>query len=152
MKFVVEPIERDADVVDFSHAIIVLAVAQAGTPKVEAQHGHAEAVQRLHRVEDHLVVQRASVFGMWVADQGRVGGVGRAGVQQRLELAGGTVQEKGSNDVRSFRHGYRVQRGNLRRFAPDGRGRPSLQDLRSEMETRLSVERRASSPVLLRAC
>jgi hypothetical protein len=110
MKFLLEPIERGADVVDFSCALVVLAMAQAGAAKVEAQHGHPEAVQGLHRVEDDFVVQRASVLGMWVADQGRVRGVGRAGVQQRLELAGGTVQEKGSDDVRGVRHGYRVQR------------------------------------------
>ena len=107
MKLVIEPVERGADVFDFSHAVVVLAVAQARAAKVEAQHGHAESIQRFHRVKDDLVVQRASVFGMRVADQGRVGGIRRAGVQESFELPGRAVQEEGSNRVRGFRHGYK---------------------------------------------
>jgi len=45
-------------------------------------------------MEYDFVVQRASVFGMRVADQGGMRRVGRSGVQLSLKLAGGAVQEK----------------------------------------------------------
>ena len=56
MKFRIEPIERRADVVDFSVPVIVFSVAQSSTTEIEAQHRKTEAIQRLHRMKHDFVV------------------------------------------------------------------------------------------------
>ena len=60
MKLRVEPVQSDSNIFDFSSPAIVLALAQAGAAEIEAQNRKSEAVQRLHRVEDDLVVQRSA--------------------------------------------------------------------------------------------
>jgi hypothetical protein len=61
-------------------------------------------------VEDDLVVQGPAADGMRMADNGGVGGVGRAGVQQSFEPAGRAVEEQGTDGGGGFWHAYRVQR------------------------------------------
>ena len=56
-----EPVKRSADVVDLADATRVLAFAKSRPAEVEAQHGKSEAVERFHRVEDDLVVQRPAI-------------------------------------------------------------------------------------------
>ena len=75
-EFAFQPVERGADVFDFANAVGVLAFAQTGAAKVEAEHGKSKAVQRLHGVEDDFVVQRSSIERMRMADQGGMGCVG----------------------------------------------------------------------------
>ena len=90
----VEPVERRADVVDFAVAVVVFALAQSGSAEVEAQHGKAEAVQRLHGVEDDLVVQRPAEQRMRMADQRCVRRVVGARVEQRFEASRRTVEKQ----------------------------------------------------------
>lgn len=104
MELAVEPVERGADVVLFALAGIVNAFAQSGAAEVEAQDGQAEGLEGLHRVVDHLVVQGASAQRVRMADEGGKGGIGRAGIEERFEPAGGGAEivdgaEGGGGDV-----------------------------------------------------
>ena len=56
MEFVIHPIERRTDVVDFTVAIVVFALAQSGSAKVEPQHRKAKTVQRVLTVKYNLVM------------------------------------------------------------------------------------------------
>ena len=56
----VEPVERSPDVIDFAIALVVFALAQSRSTKVEAQHGKSKTVQRLHGMEHNFVVQRSA--------------------------------------------------------------------------------------------
>lgn len=69
MEFLIEPVERNADVVGFAVTMRMLTMAEPSTPEVEAQHGKSETIEGLHRVENDLVVQRAAVDRVWMADQ-----------------------------------------------------------------------------------
>jgi len=90
----IEPIERSADIFDFAIAVVVFALAQSGSPKVEAQHREAEVVDRFHGVEDDLVVQRSAEQWMRMTDQRRVRRVISSGVEQGFETSRGTVEEE----------------------------------------------------------
>jgi hypothetical protein len=83
-----QPIDGSVHVLDFA-ASVMLALAEAGAAKVEAQHGKPEAegwvVEHLHGAVDDLVVHGPAAHGMRMADQGGEGGMGQAFVQQRLE-------------------------------------------------------------------
>ena len=72
-------------------------LAQAGAAEIETEHGESEAVQSFHGVEDDFVVQRAAEHGMGMADEGGVGGVRGAGVEQGFEASGGAVEEEGAD-------------------------------------------------------
>jgi hypothetical protein len=72
MEFLIEPVERSTDIVDFAMPLRMSTVAEASTAKVEAQHRESETVEGLHGVEDDLVMQRAAVDRVWMADQRRV--------------------------------------------------------------------------------
>ena len=61
MEFVVEPVERCADIVHFPGTMVVTSFAQPRPAKVEAQHREAKAVQRLHSVVNDLIVQGAPI-------------------------------------------------------------------------------------------
>ncbi len=54
----IEPVERGANVVDFPIAVVMFALAQSSSTKVEAQHRKTKTVQCLHGVKDDFVVQR----------------------------------------------------------------------------------------------
>ena len=84
MKLLIEPVERGADVVDFSDSMIVLSLAEPGSAKIEPQYRKPEAVQRLHRVEHDLVVQRACIYRMRMANDSRVRRALRSAIEQRL--------------------------------------------------------------------
>jgi len=86
----VQPVERRAKVFRFAASLVVLAGAQSCSPEVEAQHGKAKAVQRLHGVKHDLVVQRPTEQRMGMADQRGMRGASGAGVEQRLHAPGGT--------------------------------------------------------------
>jgi len=75
-EFTFEPVEGGPDVFDFSDAVCVLALAQAGAAEIEAEHGKSEIVERFHGVEDDFVVQRSSIERMRMTDQGSVRRVG----------------------------------------------------------------------------
>ena len=90
----VEPVERSADVIDFAVALIVFALAQSRSAKVEAQHGKAKTVQRLHGVEHDFVVQRSAKQRMRMADQRRMSGVRGSRVEQRFQASSGTVEKQ----------------------------------------------------------
>ncbi len=80
MVFGVEPVERGADIVDFGIAMIVFSVTQSGSAKVEAQHGKAKTIQRLHSVEYDFVVQGPAEQRMRMTDHRSVRGAVGAGV------------------------------------------------------------------------
>jgi hypothetical protein len=104
VKLGVEPVQRSLHVFDFSSAVIVFSLAQAGPAKVKAQHGKPEAVQRLHRVEDDLVVQSSAKQGMRMANHGGMSGVGCACVEQRFQPPGGAWEEQRADGGARGRH------------------------------------------------
>jgi hypothetical protein len=85
VKFVIQPVERRADVVDFAGAIVMLTLTESSTAKIEAQHGKTKTVQRLHGVKHDFVVQRTAKERMRMANDRCMGRVFRAGIQQRLK-------------------------------------------------------------------
>src|ERR1700733_1695714 len=89
----VEPIERDADVLDFSDPMLMFALAQSRSAEVEAQHGKAKAVQRLHGVKHDFVVQRSSKQGMRMADQRCMTCLLCSGVEERFQASRRTVEK-----------------------------------------------------------
>lgn len=91
----VEPVERSTDVIDFAVALVVFALAQSRSPKVEAQHGKAKTVERLHGVEHNFVVQRSAKEWMWMADQSGMSGVSGSGIQQRFQASCRTIEKQG---------------------------------------------------------
>ena len=72
----------------------MLAVAESGAAEVEAKDGKAEAVQRLHGVEDNLVVQRPAKQRVRMANERGMPSINRPSVQQRLQASRGTVDEE----------------------------------------------------------
>ena len=68
MKFVLQPLKSDANVVNLSNTIRMLAFAEAGPPEIETQNGKPKVVQRLHRVKYDFVVQGAAKKRMRMAD------------------------------------------------------------------------------------
>lgn len=96
-KLLVEPVDRDADVVSFAATVIMFALTQPGAAKIEAQHGKSETVQGFHGVEDDFIVQRASEERMGMADERGMGGVLRPDVEQGFQTSGGTGKEKRLN-------------------------------------------------------
>src|SRR5580692_1869050 len=90
----VEPVKCGADIVDFAVALVVLAYAQSGSTKVEAQHGKPKTVQRLHGVEYDFVVQRPAEQRVRMADERRMRGVGCSRVEQRLQASGRTFEKQ----------------------------------------------------------
>lgn len=91
MKFPVEPIECGADIVHLPTRMVVVALAQPGAAKVEAQHWKTKAVQRLHGVKDDLVMEGAAEQGVGMANQRRVRGLVGASVEQGFEPPARTV-------------------------------------------------------------
>src|SRR5207248_6591660 len=87
VKLGVEPIERCAHVLDLAAALVMFALAEPSTAKVEAQGRESKAVQRLHGSKHNLVMHGAAEHGMRMADQRGMGSVGGAGIEQRFQLS-----------------------------------------------------------------
>ena len=94
MKFIIEPVERRAHIIDLAIAIVMLTLTESSTAKIEAQHGKTKTVQRLHGVKRDFVVQRATKQRMRMANDRGMGRVLRARVEQRLQPASGPVEKK----------------------------------------------------------
>jgi hypothetical protein len=99
VKILLEPIEGGFDVILFASALIVRAFAEAGAAKVEAKDGKAEGGEGLHGVIDDLVVHGAAASGVRVADDGGVGCVVAAGVEERFEVAGRAAKIVDGSDL-----------------------------------------------------
>ena len=84
-------------------------------------------VESLHRVEHYLVVQRASVERVGVADDGGVGGIRGAGVEEGFELPGGAGQEERADGGGGFGHGVEYKGGERHQA---GAARPAGGDAR----------------------
>ena len=93
-EFFFQPVEGSAHIFDFSHAVGVLAFAQAGAAEVETKDGESEGVERFHRVEDDFIVERSSVERMRMTDDGGMRGGGRSAVEQDFQPSGGTGNEE----------------------------------------------------------
>lgn len=89
-----EPIQGGADILYFSAAMIVFTLAQAGSPKIEAQHGKPKAVERLHGVKDNFVVESSAEQGVRMANQCGMRGVGGPGVEQGFEASSRADEKK----------------------------------------------------------
>ena len=105
VKFLSEPVEGGAYVIDFARAGVVLAVAPSGAAEIETQHREAELVERLHRVKDDFVVQGAAVERMGVANNRRVGRARRSCVEEGFEPSGGAGKEQRANGGGGVGHG-----------------------------------------------
>ncbi len=94
-----------ADVFDLAAAFVVGALAEAGAAEVEAQGGDAEMGKGLHGVVDDLVVHGAAGGWVGVGDDGGVGGVFEAGVEDGFEAADGAEEVVEGADVGPEGHG-----------------------------------------------
>ena len=97
MKLAIEPVEGGVNVLYFPVAVIMLALAETCSAKIEAQHGKSKTIQRFHGVKDDLVVQGAAEQRMRVTDQRGVCGILDACVQDCLQAPGRTLQKKRTN-------------------------------------------------------
>lgn len=68
MKFLIEPIQRSANVIHLAASMIVFTFAQSSPAKIEAQHRKSKAVQRFHSVEDDFIVHGPAKQRVWMAD------------------------------------------------------------------------------------
>jgi hypothetical protein len=93
----------------FADSVRVLAFAQAGGAEVEAQHRESETVERFHGMKDNFVVQRSTVEGMRMADDGSVRRILRSGVEQSFQASGGTGEKQGADAGEFSCHEIRVQ-------------------------------------------
>ena len=94
MKLSIQPVKGGANILDLTVALIMFAVAEAGAAKVKAQHRKAKTVQRLHGVENNLVMQCPAKQGMGMANYCGVRRVPGAGIQQRFQAACGAFEEE----------------------------------------------------------
>lgn len=97
MKLGIEPVERGANVIHFAPALIVRPLAQSRAAEIKAQDGKAKTIQRLHGVEDDLVVQGPAKQRVRVADNRRVGGILGAAVEQGFKTSCRAVEEERAN-------------------------------------------------------
>jgi len=74
MKFSIEPVQCDPNIVHLADAIVVLTLAQSRAAKIEPQNRKTEAVQRLHGVKNNFVVDCASVERVRMTNQSSMGG------------------------------------------------------------------------------
>jgi hypothetical protein len=104
VELAIQPVERGANVILLSEAIIVLAVTKAGSAKIESKDWKPEAVQRFHGVEHNFVVQCAPEHGVRMADECRMGCVFSAHVENGFETPSGAVEEKRSDGASGGSH------------------------------------------------
>ena len=93
MKLGIEPVERGADIINLTNAMIVFCLAESCATKIEAEHRESKAVQRFHRMEHDFVVQRSTEQRMWMADNCSVSRVLCSRIEQRFETSCGTFEE-----------------------------------------------------------
>ena len=93
-ELLLQPCQRGLHIADLATPVIVLACAQPRPPEIEAQDRKAKGVQRLHGMEDDLVVHRPAKHGMWMANQTRVRGGRRAHVKQGFQTPRRAVEKK----------------------------------------------------------
>ena len=86
-EILVEPVESGADVVLLAASVIVPALAEACSAKVEAKDGKAKGVKGLHGMVDDLVVHGSSAERMRVTEEDGVFRAWQAGVEQSLEAS-----------------------------------------------------------------
>jgi hypothetical protein len=80
-----------AGVLGFATSVVMFTFAEVDTAKVEAQHGGAGAAETAGEAVGHLVVHRAPVERVWVADEGRLRGfAGLRLLDEGFEASGGT--------------------------------------------------------------
>ena len=89
-----QPVESAPNIFDLPVAVIVLAVAESGATKVEAQHGETKTVQRLHRMEHDLIMQRPAKQRMRMANYRRVRRIFCACVEQRFQSSRWACEEE----------------------------------------------------------
>jgi len=92
VQLAIKPVERGADVVLFSAAVVVDAFAEFGSAKVEAEDGEAEGLESLHGVIHDFVVHGATAERMRMTDESGVRRVGRACVEESFETARGAAE------------------------------------------------------------
>ena len=94
MELRIQPVEGGADIVDLAVAMIVLAGAESGAAKVEAQHGKSNTIQSLHGMEYNLVMERPAKHRMGMANYRRVRRTLGASVEQRFQPSRRAFQEE----------------------------------------------------------
>ena len=97
MKLRGQPVECGENIFDLPVAAIVFALAESGATKVEAQHGETKTVQRLHRMEHDLIMQRPAKQRMGMANDCGVRRVLRACVEQGFQSSHWTFEEERSD-------------------------------------------------------
>ncbi len=84
-------------ILDFLYAIGMLAFTKTSAAEIEAEHGKSKTIQRLHGVENDLIVQGSAVQRMGMTNHRGMGGAGRSGVQQCFQPSGGTGKRQRTN-------------------------------------------------------
>src|ERR1035437_1572603 len=84
-ELMLQPSQRGLHIGYLAASLVVLASAQAGAAKVEAQHGKAERVQCLHGVKNDLVVHGPASQRVRMAHQSGMGRGGRSHIEQGFQ-------------------------------------------------------------------
>src|SRR5580700_5015030 len=97
MKFSIQPIQRHPDILCFTVAMVMFALAQSCTAKVEPQHWETKIIQCLHDMKDHFVVQRSTIERMGMANQCGMSGARSTRVKKGFQPPCRALQEQRSN-------------------------------------------------------
>ena len=81
-------------VIDFALAVVVRAFAQSGAAKIEAQHRPSKSMQRLGRMENNFVVQRAAEERVGMAHHCGVRRGTAADIEQGFEASSCTFERE----------------------------------------------------------
>src|ERR1700674_3099840 len=94
MNLAIQPVERNAHVLYFTVAVVVLALAQSRAAEIKPQHGIAKTVQGLHSVKNDFVVQSSAIKRMGMAHQRSPSSLFHTHIEQGFQPAGLAVEEQ----------------------------------------------------------
>ena len=93
MEFSIQPVQRHPDIIGFTGAVVMLALAQSRPAKVKPQDRETKIIQRLHGVKNYFVVQRPPIKRMRMANQDSISGIRNTRIDKRFEPAGRALQK-----------------------------------------------------------
>ena len=94
MELAIQPVQSGLHIIGFAASVVMFSLAQSHPAEVEAEYRKTKAVQRFHRMEHDLVVHGAAEHRMRMANQGGMGRVLRAGIEQGFEPACRAVEKQ----------------------------------------------------------
>jgi len=97
MKFVIQPIQRGANVIDLAFSAVMGPLTQPRAAKIKTQYRKTETVQRLHGVKNHFVMKSSAIDGMGMTNQRRIARFRSACIQQGFQAAYRPIENDRSN-------------------------------------------------------